>query len=456
MASTNKTRIPSTGITHEGAIVRVANPVEQLRRVVMTCLLFEDTFYVDGVEITDQIKNLVAQVPVAKAIEIALEAKTVNKLRHAPLWIAKAVLAHPDSASINKVDFLSQLFTRPDDLTEFLSMYWEGGSKSKPYPAALKKAFAKVLHRFDSYQLGKYKQRAKSITLRDIFRISHPKPISKEQSDVWKEFLSGTLPAPNTWENRMSNGEDPKKVFTDLIQTGKLGGLAFLRNLRKMREVGVSPDLVRAYFENKQLFRLMLPFQFYAAFKSAPEFGVELERAMLKSMADFSFSKPMTLVVDVSGSMNGPLSTKSILSRGDVAACLAMIAVNMRNSGVDLYSFSDRLKAVPIVSGFGIHKKIDESQAHGGTYMLGALQSVPKCEILVVITDEQAADLNHFNTSVFSRFGKTYIINVAPYKNGVGYLSNDVVHINGWSERVFEFISRDMGEANQFSSDSDD
>ena len=51
---------------------------------------------------------------------------------------------------------------------------------------------------------------------------------------------------------------------------------------------------------------------------------------------------------------------------------------------------------------------------------------------LIVITDEQVHDKLPRQTA------KPYMINVASYKNGVGY--GDWTHIDGWSESVIGYI----------------
>ena len=55
-----------------------------------------------------------------------------------------------------------------------------------------------------------------------------------------------------------------------------------------------------------------------------------------------------------------------------------------------------------------------------------------KYDRLIVITDEQAHD------TVPAPNGKGYVINVASYKNGVGY--GKWTHIDGWSESVIDYI----------------
>ncbi len=49
-----------------------------------------------------------------------------------------------------------------------------------------------------------------------------------------------------------------------------------------------------------------------------------------------------------------------------------------------------------------------------------------------MITDEQTADAVPYPQ------GAGYVINVASYKNGVGY--GQWTHIDGWSESVIEYI----------------
>jgi hypothetical protein len=55
-----------------------------------------------------------------------------------------------------------------------------------------------------------------------------------------------------------------------------------------------------------------------------------------------------------------------------------------------------------------------------------------KYDRLIVITDEQAHD------QVPTPRGRGYAINVASFKNGVGY--GAWVHIDGWSEAVIDYI----------------
>ena len=59
---------------------------------------------------------------------------------------------------------------------------------------------------------------------------------------------------------------------------------------------------------------------------------------------------------------------------------------------------------------------------------------------LVVISDEQSHD------RVPAPRGRGYVINVASYRNGVGY--GPWTHIDGWSEAVVDYI-REAEAANE-------
>src|SRR5262249_26553916 len=100
-----------------------------------------------------------------------------------------------------------------------------------------------------------------------------------------------------------------------------------------------------------------------------------------------------------------------------------------------VYSFSDRLVEIAPRRGFALRDAIESSQPHNATYLGRAqkeLESRERYDRLIVITDEQSHD------QVPSPAGVGDMINVASYKNGVGYRA--WTHIDGWCESVVEYI----------------
>src|SRR5205823_1171797 len=302
-----------------------------------------------------------------------------------------------------------------------------------PLSGQVKKGLAAVFPKFDEYQLAKY-DRDGPIKLRDVLFLCHAKPRDKAQAAVWKRLIWGRLTTPDTWEVALSSGADKRDAWERLLTEQKLGALALLRNLRNMKEAGVDESVVLKAVREMSTGRV-LPFRFLAAARYAPQWEEALEQAMLKSLASAEKLPGKTIVlVDVSGSMTAPLSRRSEMQRTDAAYGLAVLLREIAEK-VAVFSFSNDLVEVPARRGFALRDAIDASQRHNSTQLGNAVEKLnrnEKCDRLIVITDEQAHD------TVPAPKGKGYVINVASYKNGVGY--GKWTHIDGWSESVIEYI----------------
>jgi 60 kDa SS-A/Ro ribonucleoprotein len=110
--------------THGGAITaKITDAEELLRRSVMACMLWEDSFYEDGKSTADRIKEYIPNIPAARVAEIAIEARSQMKLRHVPLLIVRE-MARLDSHKHLVAKTLCEVIQRPDEISEFLSLYW--------------------------------------------------------------------------------------------------------------------------------------------------------------------------------------------------------------------------------------------------------------------------------------------------------------------------------------------
>jgi 60 kDa SS-A/Ro ribonucleoprotein len=414
--------------THEGAPAVAIGAEAQLRRAVLACMLWEDQFYEDGVTIAERIAGLVPRVGAAKIAALAIEAREQMKLRHAPLLLVREMARYATHRGLVATT-LARVIQRADELAEFLAIYWKDGRQ--PLSAQVKKGLAAAFGRFDVYALAKY-NRDGVVKLRDVLFLTHAKPLTAEQALLWRQLIDGKLPSPETWEVRLSRGEQKREVWESLLTEHRLGALALLRNLRNMQAAGVEPELVRRALEAIRVERV-LPFRFVAAARHAPQWEPWIEQAMFLSLHGHARLAGRTvLLIDVSKSMDDPLSKRSEMQRIDAAAGLAVLLREIAEE-VSVYTFSERLVLVPARRGFALHDAIVQSQPHGGTYLGRALDELRQTyDRLVVITDEQS------NDRVPAPRGRGYVINVASYRNGVGY--GDWTHIDGWSEAVIEYI----------------
>lgn len=440
--------------THEGGKATHINAEQKLRRSVMACMLWENTFYEDGQSIADRIASLIPLVNPDTVANMAIEAREKMKLRHAPLWVVRGMAKEPKHKALVS-DTLSKVIQRADELAEFVALYWKDGRQ--PLSKQVKKGLAQAFTKFDAYQLAKY-NRDGAVKLRDVLFLCHAKPKDKEQEAIWKQLIDGSLPAPDTWEVNLSTGKDKKATWERLLAENKLGGLALLRNLRNMAESKVDESLIFMALDKMRIERI-LPYRFIAAAKYAPQWEPELEAAMLKCLGvQEKLPGHTVLLVDVSGSMGYAVSSKSDITRLDAACGVAMLAREICDK-VDVFTFSDKLVQIPARRGFALRDAIEQSQPHRGTPLGLAVKCVYaevsfketgriygtmyhnvgdyrgqnlRPDRLIVITDEQSSG------PVPAPIGKGYMINVASNRNGVGY--GAWMHIDGWSEAVIDYI----------------
>ena len=449
MSSINKKASKTPVHTHEGAKTVNVTAKEQLKRTVMACMLWEDNFYESGVSVHDRIVALIPNIDAKSVYDIAVAARNESKLRHVPLLIAR-VMAKLDSHKHLVADLLAEIIQRPDELTEFIAIYWK--DKKQPLSGQVKKGLARAFTKFNEYSLAKY-NRDGAIKLRDVLFLCHAKPEDgikgytksarkngvkcpeDKGSQLFYKLVNDQLATPDTWEVELSAKGNNRESWERLLREKKLGALAILRNMRNMIRQAVSKDLIRNALAETNVDKV-IPYRFIAAARYAPDYEPELEAAMFKSIADKTKIPGKTcIVVDVSGSMDSTISSKSDLKRLDAACGLAMLARELCDE-IEIYSFSYSSIKVPVRRGFALRDAIDRSQSHDGTDLgksMNEINSKTSYDRVIVITDEQS----------FSRppspKGKGYIINVAAYQNGIGY-DNGWNHINGWSEAVLDYI----------------
>lgn len=418
-----------TGLkTHEGGAAKRITPLQELKRSVMACLLWEDSFYESGESIAKRISALVKANKPDDVAQLATQARNDYKLRHVPLLLAVEMCRNFKGKIVG--DTIYNVIRRADELTEILAIYWRDGRC--PVSSQMKQGLARAWTKFNAYQLAKY-NRDGQVKLRDSLFLCHAKPKDKAQEAVWKRLINGTLESPDTWEVGLSTGGDKKETFTRLLTENKLGYMALLRNLRNMREAGVSEDLIFTALMEGSVKSKALPFRFVSAAKAVPQWENEIDTAMQAALSSMTKLPGKTiLLVDVSGSMHCALSNKSDLSRLDAAGALAALLAGIAER-YEVYTFDTQIHTVPSRKGMALIDAIKRSGG-GGTYLGMAITAMNRLEYdrLIVITDEQSHD------NAGGPKGLGYMLNVATYQNGIGY--GPWVHIDGFSESIVRFI----------------
>lgn len=462
-------RTPIT--THEGAQAVRTTATDQLRRSVMACMLFEGEFYEDGESIATRIHSEVTDILVRYPVNgpgivanIAYEARTKFKLRHAPLWLIVALVRHNTKESREVVSgAIASCIQRPDELAELVSMYWKtkGDNDKKILTKQMKIGLREAFEKFDEWSLSRYVNRDGGVSMRDVMFLIHAKPKDgvKGRDKVWRKSIladnefaqsalspreelyqniaENRLKAPeDTWESALSSGKDKKETFTTLLQEKKLGALALLRNLRNMTEAGVDKDLIRQGIRDMKTERV-LPFRFITAARYAMWAEPELEAKMFDCLEGTErLSGKTAFLVDHSGSMQQPLSSKSEMTRWEAACALAILMREVCDE-VDILAYSEAGVSVPPRRGFALRDALTHCMAWGGTNTQTAILAAAKrgYDRIVVFTDEQS---HQTISNPFPGHKKSYFVNVASNQNGIGY--RQWVHFDGMSEAVVQYI----------------
>ena len=403
----------------------------QLTRMTLAHMLWENQFYVDGQSSADAIKNLVAQAKPDFVAALAAQARDKFKLRHVPLLLVRELARKKALTS----DALDAVIQRPDEMAEFLSIYWKEGKT--PLANQVKLGLAKAFGKFNEYSLAKWDKNSSAISMRDVMFLTHPKPANAEQEALFKRVANKELATPKTWETELSAGADKAATFVTLMAEKQLGALAFLRNLRNMTDAGIPSTLIREYAKTVNVDKV-LPFRFIAAARIVPQFEDMLEEMMFRSLAKHEKLPGKTvLLVDISGSMFGTkVSAKSDLDRFDAAAALAVLCREICEE-VEIYSFSDSCVRVAPRRGFALIEAIRKSQRVSGTDTPNAVRHINRettFNRVILFTDEQSTQAGSMKVNC----DNAYILNVASYENGVNH--SQWTTITGFSEAVIDYI----------------
>lgn len=444
-----------------GALAAKQSNTALLRRAVLANLLWEDVAYMDGMKVAEEIQRLIPLCPAIDVYNIALEARTMQKLRHTPLFIAVEMCKYPEHKMFVQ-DLLPQIITRADMLTDFLAIYWKDGKK--PIANQAKKGLAKAFHNFNEYKFAKYDRDA-AIKLRDVMFLCRPKPENQYEQDLFKKVADRTLATPETWEVLLSTGKDKKESWTKLITEGKIGGLAMLRNIANMRRANVDKKVINEGLE-KLKSSMLMPLDFLKAFRMNPEFSRQIDEAMINSYSNLPKLKGKTLfIVDVSGSMGARMSEKSDFTRYDAACAMAMLAANqcedyeiVCTAGND-YTHTGAHRHIPYPQkGFGIFEQIREANRNigrGGIFTRQCLEwcsgkfKGQKFDRIIVFSDSQDCDFPERRTP--KPFGTyNYICDISAHTKGVNYKGIWDAEISGFSEHFITFIAAMEGIQNTF------
>lgn len=441
-----KTVQPNTSNYAGGEAYKESDKLE-LASILLTSFL-QDSYYRSGNASEQGLVELVHQIPdkqfVAKAAIMARE-WGMRSVTH----VVIAELCHDVKGESWTRLAIAKAIQRPDDATEILA-YWIS-KYGKPIPNALKRGIADGLKKFNDYNIAKYKGEGHTLKMVDVVNLVHAK------SEAIGKLINGTLETPYTWETEITKaGSDPiakAKAWTELVESGKLGYFALLRNLRNLEQNVSDETLNMAYkqlIDEKAIHNSkVLPFRYDTAIQqvSNPKTRLAISKAIDIAVDNMPELNGKTLIaLDCSGSMSGkPLQIGSLF-----AAVLAKAA------DADIMQFGTSVswpKYNPADSVLTIAEKMRAN--HGGTDFHLIFDEAKKAyDRIIILSDMQAwvigsyyyRDSSNTPQNAFKRYKSRTGANPNVWSfdlQGYGTLQfpeNKVYTLAGFSEKVFDII----------------
>ena len=432
---------------------------------VLTSFFNENKFYGDNsAEMQETIKEVIKQ-DAEFVSKLAVYARRVFNMRSVS-HVLTAYLAHEPKGKQYVRETVRGVSLRGDDVTEIMSFYL--ATFGKPVPNSLKKGINDVLvgdditHGFNEYTLAKYKGEGKAVKMRDLLCLCRPTPKNAEQSELFKKCLENRLETPLTWETELSANGNNAKTWGKLIDSGKVGYMALLRNLRNIIKANPSniqqvydiiqgPEHVR---KSKQL-----PFRFLSAYKSVKDISGSKVLDVLENAVDASINNlpkingTTVISVDVSGSMCSKISAKSDIECSEIALMLAYIA-NRLCENAFIYAFDNNVYQLTMSSRAGILQAVESTPIHGG----GTNMSLPfrlmisekiNADRIIILSDNMNnsglwgnSPTQHYADEYRRISGNDIWVHGIDLK-GYGtqqFHGRKTNIIAGWSEKVLDFI----------------
>jgi 60 kDa SS-A/Ro ribonucleoprotein len=495
-------------VNHAGAKAFIMSAEMELYTAVVTWSL-NDSFYEKNETRMERLRKLIYECKPEFVGKLAVYARTKMYLRSVPLVLVTE-LANLHSGDNLVARVTDGVIGRADEITELLACYEllnkrTGTKKLNRLSKQLQKGLSTAFNRFDEYQFGKY-NRDGAIKLRDALFLVHPKAKDELQQLLFNKIVNNQLQTPYTWETELSalgqlnfDSAEAKAIafrtkWEELIDSGKLGYMALLRNLRNIQGAGVSyahleKVCARLADANEVAKAKQFPFRYLAAYRELLNAGSDvsaqsiaqrlkallagnkgfmgimldaLEKAVQVSAANikgFDHGTRVLLACDVSGSMQTPVSAKSKILLYDVGLMLAMI-LQSRCKNVEVGMFGDTWKTITVprnnilgnVQEFYRREGEVGYATNGYLVIKDILSRKVKIDKVFMFTDAQLWNSNntpdHIQTlwlrykAEVSPNAKLYLFDLKGYgQTPLQILHNDVYLVSGWSDKVFEVLA---------------
>ena len=333
MSKFNVKKENNKATSYEGGSVYNKNLVEDYLNNLFSSFI-EDGFYESRqkkmerfLDLTTEVGNQLGNEFLAKT---SVFARNELGMRSASQLIASYL---NDKKFDNKRAYYRNFCHRPDDVAEIFGAIDMMGQKRSH---ATVRGCGDYLAKLNEYQLGKYKMLGKEYNMYDLINITHANGSSVDC------FMKGEIKSPDTWEVKISTAKtdaERAEEWIRLVKEDKLGYLALLRNLNNilnaMSTVGidglllVEDKIVSKLTDEASIKKsLVFPYQIYCAYKNMKTHPFMIDNALDQAFRIAcgnmeKFDGKSVIMLDISGSMEDTISSRSNITIKEVGACYA-------------------------------------------------------------------------------------------------------------------------------------
>lgn len=474
---------------YEGAVAYKMTPRMELYTSVVTASL-SNNFYESANNRLKRIQQLVDVVDPEFTAKLAVYTREKMYLRSVPLVLATELSkVHKGDSLVKKT--VQRVIGRADEITELLAYYQfsnhrMGNKRLNKLSKQIQKGVASAFNKFDEYQFAKYNRKT-AVTLKDALFLTHPKAKDDAQQVLFDKIAKDTLETPYTWEVELSKlGQEKfatakkrakafKAKWEELIESGRLGYMALMRNLRNILQAEVGTEYIKIVGErladpNAVRKSKQLPFRFLSAYRELEALKFShtgylmdcLEEAIkvsVENLKGFDLDTKVVLASDVSGSMRRPISAKSKVQCYDIGLLLSML---MRNKCKNVISgiFGDHWESINLPSN-GILANTRTLHKMDGRvgYSTNAHKVITdlrtrkiKADKVMFFCDLQLWDSSNGGNSLEMEWNlykkqvapnaKLYLFDLVGYGHAPLQLARkDVFLIAGWSNKIFDVMN---------------
>ncbi len=448
-----KTQRGITLPTHEDGRGHAPTLETELFLMAATYFAGEDTFYERAEDREDRVVDLVHRVVATNPDFVARLAPYLRdelKIRSASIVLAAEYVA---AGGERGRPVIASVLRRGDEPAELIG-YWHS-RHSRRLPMAVKRGVADgAVRLYNERAALRYDGVGRGIRMADVIELTHPKPRDAAQSALFAWLLDhrhrddavadpevlpilaaaeelasvpvdarravlaergpGALAeAGVSWE-RLSGwlpGGMDAEAWESVIPT--MGVMALIRNLRNFDERGIGPAAVKTVLAritdaDEVAKARLFPYQVWAAYKHAP--SDDWKRALGTSLELTTQNIPALdrtlVVIDMSGSMQAPVSNRSTMTRVEVASVMGAVTAR-RSADADVVIFGHTNRAVRFRKGASVLGRVDHlakmvgvvGHSTFGHQAIARHFDPRKHDRVVLFTDDQMRDAGRVDLS---------------------------------------------------------